>query len=115
LAPGARRPFRVTPKAMAVLLVLVENADKVVSRDTLLATVWPDTLPSDDVLTQAVTQLRKAFHEVRGDPQYIETIAKGGYRLLATVENLDEPAPAPADPVAVPVEAVDATLDIRTP
>lgn len=115
LAPGARRPFRVTPKAMAVLRVLVENGDKVVSRDTLLTTVWPDTLPSDDVLTQAVTQLRKAFHEVRGDPQYIETIAKGGYRLLAAVESLDEPAPAPAEPVAVPVDAAGATPDIRTP
>lgn len=113
LAPAARRPFRVTPKAMAVLLVLVESADKVVSRDTLLATVWPDTLPSDDVLTQAVTQLRKAFHEVRGDPQYIETIAKGGYRLLAAVESLDEPVQGPAheSASAAPVPAAPVLVD----
>lgn len=95
-APGARRPFRITPKAMAVLLVLVDSADRVVSRETLLEQVWPDTLPSDDVLTQAVTQLRKAFQEVRGNPRYIETIAKGGYRLLASVEILDRPAAAGA-------------------
>ncbi len=101
-APGARRPFRVTPKAMGVLLVLVENLDKVVSRDALLSAVWPDTLPSDDVLTQAITQLRKAFHEVRGDPQYIETIAKGGYRLLASVEYMDGTAPAPTTSVTAP-------------
>lgn len=104
-APGARRPLRVTPKAMAVLLVLVENVDKVVSRDTLLATVWPDTLPGDDVLTQAVTQLRKAFHEVRGDPQYIETIAKGGYRLLARVEHLDTARSSSLPPVIAPVSS----------
>lgn len=91
-APGARRPRRITPKSMGVLLALVANADRVVSRDALLASVWPDTLPSDDVVTQAVTQLRKAFGEVRDDPQYIETIAKGGYRLLAEVEWLG-PAP----------------------
>lgn len=84
-APGARRPVRVTPKAIAVLLVLVENAGRVVSRDALIARVWPDTLPTDDVLTQAVTQLRKAFGEQRGSTRYIETIAKSGYRLLATV------------------------------
>ncbi|QOW20016.1 winged helix-turn-helix domain-containing protein [Lysobacter ciconiae] len=90
-APGARRPFRVTPKAMAVLLVLAASADRVVSREMLLEQVWPDTHPSDDVLTQAVTQLRKAFQEVRGDPRYIETIAKGGYRLLAPVESLEAP------------------------
>lgn len=85
-APGARRPRRITPKAMGVLLVLVDHADRVVSRDALLTEVWPDTLPTDDVVTQAITQLRKAFDEDRGNPRYIETIAKNGYRLLAKVE-----------------------------
>ncbi|MGO1070043.1 winged helix-turn-helix domain-containing protein [Lysobacter sp. CA199] len=93
-APGARRPRRITPKCMGVLLVLVEHADRVVSRDALLAEVWPDTLPTDDVVTQAVTQLRKAFDEDRGNPRYIETIAKNGYRLLAQVEWLT-PATTP--------------------
>ncbi|QOW22574.1 MULTISPECIES: winged helix-turn-helix domain-containing protein [Lysobacteraceae] len=132
-APGARRPFRVTPKAMAVLLVLVDSADRVVSRETLLEQVWPDTLPSDDVLTQAVTQLRKAFQEVRSDPRYIETIAKGGYRLLASVENpgqqtspvetgdkagaepVVDPSVAP-NPVAVePVVVADDPSDVPAP
>ncbi len=95
-APGARRPRRITPKAMGVLLVLVEHADRVVSRDALLAEVWPDTLPTDDVVTQAITQLRKAFDEDRGNPRYIETIAKNGYRLLAKVQWLAaDQAPPP--------------------
>lgn len=85
-APGSRRAVRVTPKSMGVLLVLVENAGKVVSRDALLAEVWPDTLPTNDVVTQAITQLRKAFAGDRNHPNYIETIAKSGYRLLAPVE-----------------------------
>src|SRR5690606_29809761 len=88
-APGSRRPRRITPKSMGVLLVLVANAGKVVSRDVLLAKVWPDTLPGDDVVTQAVTLLRKAFDQARDNPPYIETIAKGGYRLLAEVKWLD--------------------------
>lgn len=94
LAPGARRPRRITPKAMGVLRVLVAQGGRVVSRDTLLAEVWPGTLPTDDVITQAVTQLRKAFGEKRGDTQYIETIAKTGYRLLAPVEWLEPEAVA---------------------
>ena len=89
-APGARRARRITPKAMGVLLALVDAAGRVVSRDALLAQVWPDTLPSDDVITQAITQLRKAFAEERGNPRYIETIAKSGYRLLAAIEWLDD-------------------------
>jgi Tol biopolymer transport system component/DNA-binding winged helix-turn-helix (wHTH) protein len=94
-APGTRRARRVTPKAMAVLLALVEAGGRVVSRDSLLARAWPDTLPSDDVITQAITQLRKAFDEERGNPRYIETIAKTGYRLLATTEWLEETKSAP--------------------
>lgn len=89
LAPGARRPRRITPKAMGVLLSLVEHQGRVVSRDALLAEVWPDTLPTNDVITQAITQLRKAFDDERGNPRYIETIAKNGYRLLTPVTWLD--------------------------
>ncbi|WP_057919108.1 winged helix-turn-helix domain-containing protein [Lysobacter antibioticus] len=105
-APGARRPRRITPKSMGVLLVLVEHADRVVSRDALLTEVWPDTLPTDDVVTQAITQLRKAFDEDRGNPRYIETIAKNGYRLLAEVEWLPQESAAsthhePADDVEI--------------
>lgn len=106
-APGARRPRRITPKSMGVLLVLVDHADRVVSRDALLAEVWPDTLPTDDVVTQAVTQLRKAFDEDRGNPRYIETIAKNGYRLLAKVEWLVAEAAPAAAPGAEPALDVD--------
>ena len=122
-APGARRPRRVTPKAIAVLAALIEHDGRVVSRDALLAQVWAGTLPTDDVVTQAVTQLRKAFDDERGNPRYIETIAKYGYRLLAPVELEGEPAPvAPALPEAqaapvAPIEArpqyAPAPTDIR--
>ncbi|WP_051412513.1 winged helix-turn-helix domain-containing protein [Pseudoxanthomonas sp. J35] len=82
--PGDGGTFRLTLKSLQVLLALVEAEGRVVSREQLLATVWPNTLPTDDVLTQAVAQLRRAFEDSREAPRYIETIAKGGYRLLAT-------------------------------
>ena len=50
----------------------VAHAGKPVSREALFEWVWPDTLPTDDVLTQAVTQLRKAFADDRERPRYIE-------------------------------------------
>lgn len=81
-------PHRISLKAIDLLVVLIGHAGKVVSRETLLETVWPDTLPGDDVVTQAVAQLRKAFGS---DEPYIETIAKHGYRLLAPVQWLDLP------------------------
>ncbi|HFF6217400.1 winged helix-turn-helix domain-containing protein [Stenotrophomonas maltophilia] len=107
---GARRPRRLTPKALGVLRVLLRQPGRVVTRDELFAEVWPDTLPTNDVLTQAVTQLRKAFsHDEDNGQAYIETIAKTGYRLLMPVQVLDDvqtPAPALADDEAEDAPAV---------
>ncbi|MCL7715163.1 winged helix-turn-helix domain-containing protein [Stenotrophomonas mori] len=93
-APGARRASRLTPKASGVLQVLARRAGEVVTRDELFAQVWPDTLPTNDVLTQAVTLLRKALSAgtgVRQGQDYIETIAKSGYRLVVPVAWEAEP------------------------
>jgi DNA-binding winged helix-turn-helix (wHTH) protein/Tol biopolymer transport system component len=84
---------RVTAKSMAVLLMLARQPGQVVARDTLLDSVWAGTLPTDDVLTQAITGLRKAFGDDRDAPAYLETIPKSGYRLLAEVEWLPDAPP----------------------
>ena len=86
---AAGEPSRLTVKALHVLLALGAQAGKVVSREALLEWVWPDTLPTDDVLTQAIGQLRKAFGDDREAPRYLETISKGGYRLVAPLQWLD--------------------------
>ncbi|WP_369943280.1 winged helix-turn-helix domain-containing protein [Xanthomonas medicagonis] len=117
-APRARRPQRLTPKAMGVLRVLLAQPGQVVERETLLAQVWPDTLPTNDVVTQAVTQLRKAFAAgAKGDaPVYIETLAKTGYRLVAPVQAVPDVAADIAQPAAAAVAeptavAAQATLE----
>ena len=97
--PAHAEPARLTVKSLHVLLALVGQHGKVVSREALLEWVWPDTMPTDDVLTQAVGQLRKAFGDDRDSPRYLETISKGGYRLVAPVEWL------PDEPLSVPIAA----------
>jgi Tol biopolymer transport system component/DNA-binding winged helix-turn-helix (wHTH) protein len=104
-------PRRLTLKTLQVLLVLVSHHDHVVSREALLEWVWPDTMPTDDVLTQAIAQLRKAFGDERDAPRYLETIAKGGYRLVAPVSwILPEPPPAAVLELVVPVAPVAPSL-----
>ena len=110
--PGMRRAYRLTPKAIGVLMVLAARQGEVVGRNTLLAAVWPDTLPTDDVLTQAVTQLRKALGEQRGGARCIETIAKSGYRLLAEVV---PEAGAPAHGALLAEDAVAAPAEEARP
>jgi Tol biopolymer transport system component/DNA-binding winged helix-turn-helix (wHTH) protein len=92
--PGAADPRRITVKSLQVLMMLVAHQGKVVSRVAILEWVWAGTLPSDDVLTQAIAQLRKAFGDDRGTPHYLETIAKGGYRLLAPAKWIESLADA---------------------
>jgi len=101
-------PVRITLKSLGVLLALVAHAGRVVSREALLEWVWPDTMPSDDVVTQAITQLRKALGDERDHPRYIETIAKQGYRLVAPIEWLIEDA-ATAPPTSEASEPAMAT------
>lgn len=76
---------RLTSKAVAVLIELVQHAGDTVTRDQLLDRVWAGRVTTPDVLTQAITDLRRAFADDERPPRYIETIPKVGYRLLATV------------------------------
>lgn len=82
---------RLTSKAVAVLVELVRHAGNTVTRDELLERVWSGRCPTPDVLTQAIKELRRAFEDDQRTPQYIETIPKVGYRLLARVLVLEAP------------------------
>jgi DNA-binding winged helix-turn-helix (wHTH) protein/TolB-like protein/Tfp pilus assembly protein PilF len=98
----AGKTVKLEPKAMAVLVHLAEHAGQVVSREALLSSVWSGVVVSDDSLTQVVIKLRKAL----GDKQaYIQTISKGGYRLVAPVLRSQAVTAAPVLPDSKPVHA----------
>ena len=80
------RTARVEPKAMQVLVYLAQNPDEVVSKERLIRAVWADTFVTDDVLTRCISELRKVFDDNAKDPHVIETIPRGGYRLLVPAE-----------------------------
>ena len=90
---AAGRTVKVEPKAMAVLVYLADRPGEVVSREALLSAVWPGVVVGDDSLTQVVLKLRKALGHV---PSHIETIAKGGYRLVVPVVRSAEISPSQA-------------------
>ncbi|HYC37065.1 MAG TPA: winged helix-turn-helix domain-containing protein [Usitatibacter sp.] len=90
---------RLEPRVVEVLAVLASRPGQAVSRDELLAAVWPGVVVGDDALTQAIIKLRKALGDDAHKPTYIETISKRGYRLIAPVARDERPAaevPAPA-------------------
>jgi len=95
---AAGRAVKLEPKTMSVLTYLADRPGQVVSREALLSAVWPDVVVGDDSLTQVVLKLRKALGDLPEKPAYIQTIAKGGYRLVAPVVRSENIAPAPIQP-----------------
>lgn len=87
-----RLEVKVTPKAMQVLLCLASHQGQVLSRTELLEMVWPDAAVGEEVLTRAISDLRKVFREGSRDQVYIQTIPKKGYRLIATVSVAEAPS-----------------------
>jgi TolB-like protein/DNA-binding winged helix-turn-helix (wHTH) protein/Tfp pilus assembly protein PilF len=78
----------LTPKAVDTLLVLVANSGRVVEKDELMKSVWPDTFVEEGALARNVSVLRKALGDDLEEFQYIETIPKRGYRFVAPVKDL---------------------------
>ena len=92
---------RLTPKASAVLAMLVARAGQPVSKEDLFATVWSDAAVSDDALTSCIQELRKAFADDARQPRFIETRHRRGYRFVAPLSEVaadagpGSPSPAP--------------------
>jgi TolB-like protein/DNA-binding winged helix-turn-helix (wHTH) protein/Tfp pilus assembly protein PilF len=82
------KTVHLEPKVMQVLVCLAEAGD-VVPKERLMSRVWAGTFVTDDVLTRSISELRKVFEDDPKNPQYIQTIPKGGYRLLVAVEEVN--------------------------
>jgi transcriptional activator of cad operon len=83
----------VEPRVMDVLVLLAERADQPVSKDELIDRVWKRQYVTDDVLTVTIYALRKALGDDARQPQYIETVSRRGYRLIAPVRAVATPTP----------------------
>src|SRR6185369_2158659 len=94
------------PKSIRLLLYLIENRARAISKDELLRQVWEDVAVTDNALTRLVAQLRKALGDDVKVARYIETIPTIGYRFIAEVAEIngleERPAQLPASPPAAP-------------
>ena len=90
--------IHLEPKAMEVLLCLAEYAGVVVPRQIIVDRVWATEFITDSTLTHTVADLRRALADDARAPQFIETIPKRGYRLVAEVVADGSPNPAASGP-----------------
>jgi len=82
-------PVRLTPKALDLLLVLIEERGRTVEKDELLEKVWAGTVVEENNLNQNITALRKSLGDSRQDSQFIVTVPGIGYRFVADVRRVD--------------------------
>jgi len=94
--------YRLAPKAMAVLRMLMAQPQRVVRREQLLDAVWAGADVGEEVLTQSIAELRRALGEHARDGALVETIRKVGYRLRVPVEPVDERVAADPSRAVVP-------------
>src|SRR5277367_1141024 len=80
----------VEPKALNLLIFLVENRRRLIERRELIDAVWGDSFVTDHVLNRAIAQLRKLLQDDRKQPRYIETVPTLGYRFIGDVEEVQE-------------------------
>jgi pimeloyl-ACP methyl ester carboxylesterase/DNA-binding winged helix-turn-helix (wHTH) protein len=91
-------PLRL--KVFDTLLVLVENAGRLVTKQELVDAVWPETTVEENNLNHNVSVLRKALGERATSQHYIETVPRVGYRFAASVESILPQAGPSAPPPA---------------
>jgi TolB-like protein/DNA-binding winged helix-turn-helix (wHTH) protein len=90
------RPLKVRGRPIDILLLLLNHAGEVVTRDELRQQLWPaDTFVDfDHGLNSAMNRLREALGDSADNPRFIETLPKRGYRFIAPIAAAETPAAA---------------------
>ncbi|HLJ39400.1 MAG TPA: winged helix-turn-helix domain-containing protein [Steroidobacteraceae bacterium] len=107
LEPAERRlsesgnPVALTPKVFDTLVLLVERAGHVVSKDELMKLLWPRGYVDESNLTKHIWLIRRALGDGEHDSRFIETVPKVGYRFISPVASAGAALqPAPPEPAA---------------
>ena len=117
LDPAQRRllrdgaPVELNARYFDALLLLLRESGKLVSKDRFLGEVWRGVPITDEALTQCVKTLRRQLGDDAGNPRFIETIPKHGYRFVAPVEWVEQ---ADAESVVAPATPPTASYSWRT-
>jgi len=117
----AGQGIQLEPKALRLLLFLIENRDRLIEKEEILNTIWSGTYVTENALTREIAKLRKLLGDDPKAPKYIQTVHTRGYRFIAALDEAGSeessvrahtqdgeavalpesfPAPAPAIPVA---------------
>src|SRR5437762_2796197 len=79
---GGFVPLNLGSRTADVLRILVERAGELVSKEEIIATVWPGTVVEDSNLTVQMSALRRSLDEQPAERSYVQTVPGRGYRFV---------------------------------
>ncbi|KZN65340.1 winged helix-turn-helix domain-containing protein [Pseudoalteromonas luteoviolacea] len=94
-ATRAQKLVRLEPKAALILQYMAARPGEIITREELFSAFWPNQVVTEDALNRVISALRKALNDSSTEPQYIATIRKSGYRLVADVKLTSPPKKIP--------------------
>jgi predicted ATPase/DNA-binding winged helix-turn-helix (wHTH) protein len=92
----ADRPLRLGSRAFDILVALVEKAGELVTKEELIARVWPNTVVEDGNLRVHMAALRRALGDGQAGKRFVATIPGRGYRFVAPLSPIEAPQPGPS-------------------
>lgn len=97
--------LKLNAQPFQLLLLLLERPGEVVTREEICRALWPDGtfVDYEHGVNSALNRLREALNDTAGNPRYVETLARRGYRFLLPVERIEDLGETP--PVPPPVSA----------
>jgi TolB-like protein/Tfp pilus assembly protein PilF len=95
---GRFAPLKIGSRAEDILRVLVERAGELVSKDEIIASVWPGIIVEESNLTVQMSTLRRFLDEPSAQGSYIQTVPGRGYRFVVKVARVDRDAPNSSPP-----------------
>ena len=103
-------PIAVEPQVFQLLTLLIENADRLVSKDEIVATIWAGKVVSDSAVTSRIKSARRALGDDGTAQRFIKTVHGRGLRFVSLVERKDpamETVPGPASAATPEPHAVE--------
>jgi DNA-binding winged helix-turn-helix (wHTH) protein len=114
---GQSQTLKLDHKVMQLLVYFAQNPDKDLAKEEILKAVWGEGVFSEEVLTVAVSSLRKSLGDDSRSPKYIKTIPRYGYRMLmsptALPASTGDPTPKSKSAFIEMLEFLEARIGLR--
>ena len=96
---GPDGPLKIGHKAYCVLVALIEQEGRLLTKEALFSSVWDGTIVSESALTSVIKELRRALGDLSRTPRYIESVYGRGYRFIPVVHGGSTEVPTSHQPV----------------